>query len=297
MEQSAFGQARAVAWAYVSGGAADPAYQYNSLSGSITVASPSTGVYLVTLPNMSEVYGITHVVAYFGNHYCNYGGFDVPGTARRVTVNCFSPAGAPQNGGFNILYYTESRANTQWSGGYLFAHQPSASAPYNPSPGSTWNSRGSVNLVQRLNVGSYLAAFPGLGPTPNLGSVMVTTVLGNARCRAEATGLWVSDALIHVNCTNPAGALVDSYFNLSYSTDTAFGANQGEDQRRGAFARAHDASAAAYTPDLLYQYNSAGGPIRARRLGATLCAGHSRADSFQFFNGSGWHLWQGGLLQ
>ncbi len=72
---------------------------------------------------------------------------------------------------------------------------------------------------------------------------------------------------VNVACDTTGGVASDSQFDLSFFTDTAFGVNQGQEQRRGAFVWADDPAAASYTPSLHYQYNSAGGPIRAHRSG------------------------------
>jgi len=257
--------ARGLAWAWVSNATAHPNYQFNSAGGAITVTNPGTGSYLVSIPNMGTSGGTMQVVAYGGNHYCSSGGWNPSGTTQVVGVLCYSAAGVAVNGAFSVLFYKESRAASQWSDGYLWADQPS-NASYTPSASYQWNSRGGSNTVVRTAVGRYIATFPGLGPLAHLGNVMVTAYFSNARCRVESWG-GSPDVLVGVACDTPAGAAVDAFYDLSFISDTAFGVNQGQEQRRGAFVWTNDSASASYTPSLFYQYNSSGGPIRAQRTG------------------------------
>ena len=260
---------RGLAWALVEGASVPSASQYNSAGGAITVTNSETGVYAVDIPNMNTTPGggVAHVTAAAGNHNCFVVNWTVIGGGTlRVDVRCLTSAGALTNGRFNVLFYQENRAATQWGDGYLFADQPINQTTYTPN--QRWNSRGGDNTVTRTATGRYRATFPGLGALPNLGSVLVTAYQsGNVRCRVDSWG-GSPNMLVNIACDNPSsGFAFDSKFTVSFISDTAFGVNQGEEQRRGAFAFADDAASTSfYTPSLRHQYNSAGGPIRASRF-------------------------------
>jgi len=207
--------------------------------------------------------GTAHAVAYQGNHHCNVQGWGPFATTQQVLIVCLNTGGVPADGAFTVLFYKESRAATDWSGGYLWANQ-SAAASYTPSTSFQWNSKGGSNTVVRTGAGRYTATFPGLGPLPHLGSVMVTGFNTSARCRST---FWsdTTDVTVNVACDSVAGAATDATFTLSFFTDTAFGVNNGQEQRRGAFVWANESATASYVPAVRLQYNSAGAPIRARR--------------------------------
>ncbi len=258
--------ARGVAWALVTGGASPTvpaASQYNSAGGTITVARFQVGLYSLSIPNLGTSGGTAHTVAYNGNHYCNDLAWAPQGTTQVVQVQCYNAAGVEADGDVSVLFYKENRAVTTWSGGYVYANDPVA-ASYAPDAGYSWNSRGGINTMTRSGTGRYSATFPGLGPLPNLANVMVTGYQTSARCSPT---FWnnVTDVQVNVACDSPAGVATDARFVVSLITDTAFGVNNGQEQLRGAFAWANDPTSASYVPNLRYQSNSAGAPIRARR--------------------------------
>lgn len=258
---------RGLAWAWIRVSGTTPSvgsgYTYNSGVGAITVVRNSTGVYRVRFAGLGMTGGVVHVTAYGGNHYCNSEGWFTAGTTLDAGVSCFNPSGGAADGSFTVRFYRESRASTAWSGGYVWADQKSASS-YSPSAEYQWNSKGFTNTITSPSIGRYVVSFPGLGPLPNGGSVMVTGYQSTARCKPTSWG-GASTVTVYVSCDSPAGNAVDSEFTVSFVTDTGFGVSQGQQQFRGGFAWSNRHSS-VYLPNLFYQYGSVGGVIHGRRI-------------------------------
>ena len=131
---------RGLAWALVST-TAPSAFQFNSArpaGGSITVAYFGAGQYVVTIPDLGSAAGTAHAVAANGNHHCNVASWGPSGADLLIAVTCYSSTGTTTAGDFNVFYYKESRSETAWSSGYLWA-QTASSTP--SPPGSVTTAR------------------------------------------------------------------------------------------------------------------------------------------------------------
>ncbi|MBL8141434.1 MAG: hypothetical protein JNM38_10020 [Acidobacteria bacterium] len=263
---------RGLAWALVST-TAPSAFQFNSArpaGGSITVAYFGAGQYVVTIPDLGSAAGTAHAVAANGNHHCNVASWGPSGADLLIAVTCYSSTGTTTAGDFNVFYYKESRSETAWSSGYLWAQTASSTlgVAYDADAGYRWNSKGLVNTVERTATGRYRATFPGLAPLPAAPAVMVTAYGASnpARCRTNDYRPIGTDVIVDVACDAVDGTPVDSRFTLSFFTDVAFGASTGyENQKRGGYVYLDQPSTASVTPDLRFQYLSTGQPVRVQR--------------------------------
>jgi hypothetical protein len=138
--------------------------------------------------------------------------------------------------------------------GYVWADQPTASV-YVPSTFYQANSKGKLNIIYRTGVGQYQVVFPGLANDRNGGTVNVTAYGPRARTYCGVVDWGRSgrkDIAVDVRCADSSGALVDSYFDASYSVPAKKGGSL-------AYVWANQPSAASYTPEPFYQFNSKGG--------------------------------------
>ncbi|MCH7975235.1 MAG: T9SS type A sorting domain-containing protein [Bacteroidetes bacterium] len=145
--------------------------------------------------------------------------------------------------------------------GYVWADQPS-SGNYTPDPTYSYNSSGGAVEIDRSSVGTYAVTFFGLGPVAGGGNVQVTARIdgGPARCNIASWESTGPDLLISIRCYDPAGALVDTPYDVLF-TSTAGGISG------FAYAWANDAGSASYTPNADFSYNGGGGAITATRSG------------------------------
>lgn len=233
-----------------------PSYQHNSRGGINQISRLGTGQYQVSLPQLGTTGGMVHVSAYGGSHYCKVVGWGASGSTQQIWVNCFSANGQPIDGRFVLLFYQESRS-TPGSDAYLWANQPSI-ASYTPDPAYQWNARGLANTVRRISPGRYQVTLLGLNALG--GTVMVTAYgTGNERCKVGGWYPSGGDTVVDVHGFDAAGNPADTRFTLSFITDVGLGDGITGNQPYGGFVWANEAAAAAYTPDMTYQKNTAGG--------------------------------------
>lgn len=231
-------------------------YQYNSSGETNQINRLAPGQYRIDLPGLATSGGTVHAVAYGGNHYCKVVGWGASSGRQRIRVNCFSLDGRPVDGQFTLLFYKESRGAI-WANAYLWANQPLVEA-YTPSTAYQWNSKGLLNTVRRLGVGQYQVTLPGLN-VPG-GTVLVTAYgSGTERCKVGEWNRLGNDTVVNVYCFDVSGNPVDTTFTLSFMTDVGLGIRVSEDQHYGGYVRANQPANSSYTPDRVYQLNTAGG--------------------------------------
>jgi hypothetical protein len=143
--------------------------------------------------------------------------------------------------------------------GYVWAHDPTA-ASYTAVADWSHNSAGGTNTITRTGVGSYTVVFGGIGSFT--GGVAHVTPYGSTlgRCSVQSWGLSGVDEAVNIRCFDVFGLANDRRFLASYTLTTA-GAFVGD----VAYAWADDASNPSYTPNLSYQFDSAGGKIKITR--------------------------------
>ena len=125
----------------------------------------------------------------------------------------------------------------------------SSSDSYTPSSSYSYNASGGAITATRSGEGSYAIQFEGLGAEAIGGHVQVTAYDSNAYCAVKSWGP-TGDALgIIVECRNPAGALVDSRY------DVLFVSSASEAVPGLAYVWANNPTAPAYTPSTSYSYN------------------------------------------
>lgn len=145
--------------------------------------------------------------------------------------------------------------------GYVWANEPSL-GNYTPDPAYSYNSSGGAVEIDSPFMGTYSVTFFGLGPVAESGDVQVTAFSDDGPAHCNIIG-WVSagpDLLIDLLCYDPAGALVDTRYDVLFIS-TAGGISG------LAYAWANNAGSASYTPNSLYSYNGGGGSITATRSG------------------------------
>src|SRR5262249_22594154 len=132
---------------------------------------------------------------------------------------------------------------------YVWADQPS-NPSYTPSKFYQKNSQGGTNTITRQGVGQYTVTFPALAGT-NGGTGELTAYRGGDHYRGAACAGGSPAVSVSVRCADPNGALVDSYFDATYTEKTKLSGKL-------AYVWADQPGSASYTPSTFYQFNSKG---------------------------------------
>ncbi|MGK4001562.1 hypothetical protein WMF31_02980 [Sorangium sp. So ce1036] len=148
---------------------------------------------------------------------------------------------------------------------YAWAHQATgsytASSSYSRNSAGDNFAEGLDNTVSQLETGRYRVRFPDVGTAPG-GHVQVTAYGGGSeRCKVNSWLRSGDDVDVYVNCFTAGGAPVDTKFSVAYVRKSGTGSS-GE-----AYVWANNATAAAYTPDPMYQFNSSGASNTIARQG------------------------------
>ena len=148
--------------------------------------------------------------------------------------------------------------------GYAWNYRASQDGCYQLLPYFSYNSRGAVNSICRSSVGFYAVHFANLA-SPG-GNVQVSGYGSSTtpvNCKAS---LWIasgSEEVVLVSCYSFSGAPQDAYFTVSFTAGGGSG-------NTIAYAFADRPTAASYTPNPTYQYNSHGALATITRSGAGL---------------------------
>jgi hypothetical protein len=230
---------------------------YNRVGGAITITkiAGTTGRYLATFSGLSAYLGAGGSTVHVsgsgsGNTYCKPVAAYL--VSDKVEVRCFRGAtGAAANAAFTLLV---NGAGTDR--GFAYAHQPTDSGYTPDALGSA--SPGSVIKVLRFGKGQYQVDFADLRPSGQVpGQAQVVAVgAGPAHC---AFGEWGGQPNLYVQvvCRTPAGALVDSKFNVLFTRSAA----------HLAFALADRPTASSYSPPAYGAINPASGGVTITRNG------------------------------
>lgn len=233
-------------------------FSYNQSGGAIVITKPAgtTGRYIATFAGLSALLGGRSTVlvnAYSsGVSYCK----PVQGhlVSDKVEVRCFDArTRAPANVGFNVMVFGGATDPA-----FAFAHQPT-STNYSPKAAGSFNPSGSMRVF-RDGVGRYRVVFNGLGTrrTPDVGGHVHAGAVGTGQHHCKASGLGGSpDLTIQVRCYGGGGSLVDTKFNVFFTTPS----------RHLAYAWGDRPTTLNYTPSPAYGSNPTGGLIYIARLG------------------------------
>lgn len=227
----------------------DPAWSANSDGGPSSVTRDGTGRYTVRMPGLGTAAGNVQVTTY-GAHTerrCKIASWAPSGHAMLVHVRCFAPSGARADAAFVAQFVIAATGPGPQSG---YVSTPTASPPVGTPqalPGSySYNSASGGNFFTRSAKGAYEVDFPdfvGVG-----GNVAVTAIgLSSTYCNVEEWGT----TQVLVLCFDHTGAPANSRFSVRYTTASV--AHRGD----GAYVWADQPTAATYTPDASYSYNSA----------------------------------------
>jgi hypothetical protein len=137
------------------------------------------------------------------------------------------------------------------------------SVEHTPSLGYQRNSSGGRNTVTRRGTGSYDVYFPGLA---RFGTPTVTPYgVSSERCKVGSWGAAPrgrSGTVVNVRCTTRTGSPTNALFSITYAYAVSSSST-------GAYLwsnRPSPALGTAYTPNISYQFNSAGRPSTVTRV-------------------------------
>jgi hypothetical protein len=146
---------------------------------------------------------------------------------------------------------------------WVWADQSGATAPYTPDPGYSYNSTGGIIHVVPLGTGAYRVDIANIyHGQPD--DVQVSAYGGNTYCSTYGWSFAATTIRANVRCFDASGAPANSLFTLLYQARTAPFGTAG---KAIAFLWADQPTAASYTPDTNFQYNSTGGTDTVERLG------------------------------
>jgi hypothetical protein len=237
-------------------------YQRNSTGALNTITRSGTGAYVVHFTNLGPFGpptgggGMVQVSAYgSGTTTCKVSFWFANGSSLDASVRCFTPNGVAADSLFTASF--TGTLNNPGDFGFVWANQPSATAPYTPSLLYQFNSKGRTNTVTRVTPGRYAVLMPGLGGGQVGGTVLVTGYSSdNTNCIVSD---WFSngpDLDVDVQCRNLAGAQVDGFFTVTYARSTSMlgvvGAPAG-------YVLNTQPTNPAYVPPATHQFNSTGG--------------------------------------
>lgn len=142
--------------------------------------------------------------------------------------------------------------------GYAWANLAS-SPSYTPSSVYSYNASGGDISIHRSGAGQYTVTFSGMGSVAAGGNVQVSPYGTSASCTADSWTLASSNLEISATCRNHLDESADARFTVMFVSSS-----NAEDPSM-AYAWAHDALGASYTPNSSHSYNGTGGAITATR--------------------------------
>jgi hypothetical protein len=196
----------------------DPAHQFVSSGGAVTIVRNGVGFYSVFLPGVAAAQGVAHVTAVGGAPvWCQVLNYGPAGLVERLDIACVRFGWALQDSRFTVLFST-STAPPAAPGAYAYLRANAAGAVLN-----TYNSAGAPNSVTHAGVGQYSVFLSALGSPSIAGNLQVTAVnsAAPARCKVAGWGSTPNGQAARISCFNAAGGLADSGFTLSYQRERA----------------------------------------------------------------------------
>ncbi len=150
-----------------------------------------------------------------------------------------------------------SQALSRGAAAFVWTQQTTGT--FTASDAFSYNSSGAANTVTNLSTGRYRVDLPNLGGEKG-GNAQVTAYGGSSnRCKVEN---WTSSGTtlqVFVSCFTAGGALTNSQFTASYAGRLFVPGSE------GGYVWADQPNIASYTPDIFYQWNSAGRGVTIRR--------------------------------
>jgi hypothetical protein len=183
------------------------------------VAATVPGRYTVTFPGQGIAGGVVHVVAVHDatatppGRWCQAESWGPVGANEQVKVACYNPAGVLDPlPGFSVLFTQSNGGPLPGLYGYVYSNAAGGIL-------TQYNSNLAANAVAHPAAGTYTVTFTALGtPGPNDGSLQVTAVNPRvgARCKVATWASGPAGQNVTVQCYNPAGALANNAFTISY---------------------------------------------------------------------------------
>lgn len=214
--------------------ATDDRYQFNSAGEAITIAKTEAGTYTVALPGQGAESGTIQVTATNNDPgiSCAVRRWEITAeNLKNVEVNCFDSSGTRVDAGFELLYVDANdanAANVTTSGAFLIGDHSSVKDRYTPGKNFQFSSADAPGDSLRTEMGRYTVYLPAVGQ--EAGVFLVTASGGGDSISGPGESIdctiprWVlngTDYEIDVVCFDSAGALVDSFFNLTYVVATS----------------------------------------------------------------------------
>lgn len=196
----------------------DPAHQFTTSGGAVTIVRTGVGFYTVRFPGLGNPRGVAHVTAVNGLPvWCQLRGYGMAGADELVTVACVHFGPALSDSRFTVLFSTSSKPPAV-PGAYGYVRADPAGTVLD-----SYNSAAGPVSVVHVGFGDYAASLSGLGAPGLAGGVQVTAVNASApaRCKVAGWGVGPAGVNVRVRCFDSAGALLDSGWTLSYQRDRA----------------------------------------------------------------------------
>ncbi len=125
----------------------------------------------------------------------------------------------------------------------------------------TFNSTGGGNSVTHSDTGVYVVNFPGMGEDAG-GTIQISAYNGTHHCAVDHWSRSSGSVNVYVKCYNTSGALANGAFTVLYYREPS-----ATSDRYSAYLWADQPSAADYSPNNLYQWNSQGNQNTVQRSG------------------------------
>lgn len=178
------------------------------------VAVIGIGQYKITFVGQAAAGGVAHVTAINTvPHWCQINSFGPVGADEVVTVSCHKIGGAQDPTAFSAIF--DSSTGPVGPGSFGYVNSTAGGALI-----SQYNSSGAGNAVVHTGAGQWTVNLPGVAsPGPMDGGLQATAVSSAGapmRCKILTWTSGGGGQTVKVNCYNPAGALADTQFTLTY---------------------------------------------------------------------------------
>jgi len=198
---------------------------FNSRGGQNTAVESnktgnSAGNYTVTLTGMTRLGGDVQVNGYTSTAQCKVIDWGAGSTATTITVQCSrTDNGLPTYASFNLAYAIGEPfglvPGDATLGAWLWAQDPTSTAPYKPNPHFQYNGfRTGAMTAQKTSTGHYTVTIPGTLTYTSAIALATAYGPGNGYCNVAG---WTGGT-INVVCYNQTQAFADSRFNLTFQT-------------------------------------------------------------------------------
>ena len=196
-----------------------PLWSDNSSGGAVTITRTGTGAYTVRWAGLARTSGLpdeTVLVTAYGNvpRRCNVLSWDAFSTADFIAnVRCTDLNGVAADSRFVAAVVDRGRSGRRY--GLTWADQPTNPIYVTTNNGYSRTSTAGAISISRTAVGSYTVRLGGQARTGASSETVLVTAYGStAFCKASQWANNGADMLVTVVCFDPAGALVDSRFDV-----------------------------------------------------------------------------------